>query len=608
MASRDPDASPICLRTMPPQRMLLAVQTPRSFLSRLAALLFAGAPLVVLLLIISGLYAADQGLSRTDEARTESDVAEVANLAKGFLSLHAEKLRGFHVMYAPPHQTPDSMHFRFLVESLRANGTGFRRLWATNAEGIVVLDSLIRGTLGPSLRGVDIDTLTILRIDSAVARARRTHALQLSLAGHGFSSDRGLVMVSPVIVDRTVVGFVLGSVLTDSILPGFDTRFADNRSALLITSGADTITAVSRPRQAFSFDSSTVRIDAPGDTQWTIRVTHPSASWPMRVSLWAIGITALTALVIGLIRERRQSRRITERSHELEHLSTELLHANRAKSEFLANVSHELRTPLNAIVGFVDLLRDGVYGELAPRQIGPVERIAASATHLRHLVDQVLDLAKITAGRLEVHTDVVDLRSFVLDIAGEMEALVTERSVSLSLGVGATLPRVRTDPTHLRQILVNLIGNAIKYTNVGTIAVRARLIGADLAVGADDRTNRSTPDSVWLRPLPSPAQGLWVALQVIDTGIGIADADFERIFNEFEQVGAGPRGESMQRGTGLGLSISRRLARLLGGDIVVESELGRGSTFTLWLPVDPADLKLAEERRSPTRSRPAIEA
>jgi two-component system sensor histidine kinase EvgS len=351
-----------------------------------------------------------------------------------------------------------------------------------------------------------------------------------------------------------------------------------------------------------------VLIAVPGNALWAIQVKHPSASWLMRVALWAIGITALTALIIGLIRERRQSLRITERSHELEHLSTELLQANRAKSEFLANVSHELRTPLNAIVGFVDLLRDGVYGELAPRQIGPVERIAASATHLRHLVDQVLDLAKITAGRLEVHTDVVDLRSFVLDIAGEMEALVTERGVALSLGVGATLPRIRTDPTHLRQILVNLIGNAIKYTNAGTIAVRARLVGADLVSGADDRTNRSTPEGVWLHPLASPAQGLWIALQVIDTGIGIAEADFERIFDEFEQVGAGPRGESMQRGTGLGLSISRRLARLLGGDIAVESELGRGSTFTLWLPVDPADLKLAEERRSPPRSRPAVEA
>jgi signal transduction histidine kinase len=588
--------------------MLPAVPTSKTFLSRLATLLFAGAPVVVLLLIISGLYAADQGLSRADRTRTESDAAEVANLAKGFLDLHVEKLHGFHVLFAPPHRTPDPMHFGFLVEPLQESGTAFSRLWAADAQGVVVLDSLVRGNPGRSLRGIDIDTLRTLGIDSAVARARRTHQFQLSSTGSELSGDRGFVMVSPVVVDQTVRGYVLGTVLTDSILPKLDTRFAGSRSSLLITSGHDTITTISSQTSAFAFDSSTAIVEAPGAASWEVRITHASATWLMRVVLWAVGLTALAALSIGLIRERRQSRRIAERSQELEHLSTELLHANRAKSEFLANVSHELRTPLNAIVGFVDLLRDGVYGELAPRQIGPVDRIAASATHLRHLVDQVLDLAKITAGRLEVHTDVVDLRSFVLDIAGEMEALVTERGVALSLGVGATLPRVRTDPTHLRQILVNLIGNAIKYTNTGTISVRARLVGADLTAVFDDRTNRTTPDGVWLQPLPSPAQGLWIALQVIDTGIGIAEVDFERIFDEFEQVGAGPRGESMQRGTGLGLSISRRLSRLLGGDIVVESELGNGSTFTLWLPIDPADLKLAEERRSPPRPRPAIEA
>jgi signal transduction histidine kinase len=596
------------LRAVPPQRMLLAVSASKSLLSRLAAVLFAGAPLVVLLLIVSGLYAADQALSRTDRARMESDAAEVANLARSFLDLHVEKVQTFHNVYAPPHRKPDSLHFAFEVGRLGKHGTAFRRLWVANAQGIVVLDSVIRGSPGPSLRGVDIDTMTILGIDSAVARARATRELQMSSAGRGISGDRGFVMVSPVVVDETMMGFVLGTILADSILPRLHTRSADTRNELLITSGTDTITATSRPGKALAFDSSTAMVDAPGNTHWRVRVTHPSAGWPLRVALWAIGITALTTLIVGLIRERRQSQRIADRSQELEHLSTELLHANRAKSEFLANVSHELRTPLNAIVGFVDLLRDGVYGDLAPRQIGPVERIAASATHLRHLVDQVLDLAKITAGRLEVHTDVVDLRSFVLDIAGEMEALVTERGVALSLGIGATLPRVRTDPTHLRQILVNLIGNAIKYTNEGTISVRARLVGADLTALPEDRTNRTTPDGVWLQPLPSPAQGLWIALQVIDTGIGIAEIDFERIFDEFEQVGAGPRGESMQRGTGLGLSISRRLARLLGGDIVVDSELGKGSTFTLWLPVDPADLKLAEERRSPSRPRPAVEA
>ena len=119
------------------------------------------------------------------------------------------------------------------------------------------------------------------------------------------------------------------------------------------------------------------------------------------------------------------------------------------KNDFLANVSHELRTPLNAIVGFVDLLREGVYGDLSPRQVKPVERIEASANHLRHLVDQILDLAKMAAGRLDVHAETLDVRPFILDVASEVESLVNEKSLSLSLVMGGSLPRIRTDPTHL---------------------------------------------------------------------------------------------------------------------------------------------------------------
>jgi signal transduction histidine kinase len=294
----------------------------------------------------------------------------------------------------------------------------------------------------------------------------------------------------------------------------------------------------------------------------------------------------LVVLGGGVIRERRQALRVAERSAELERLSSELLRANRMKSEFLANVSHELRTPLNAIVGFVDLLRDGVYGDLTGRQAPPVERIAASATHLRHLVDQVLDIAKIAAGRLEVHSETIVLRPFVLNVVSELEPLITERGLNLSIAVGATLPRVRTDPTHLRQILVNLIGNAIKYTPAGGIAIRARMAG----LTATD-VRRPSPEDPTLLSRSPDRRKTWIALQVIDTGIGIAPADQERIFDEFEQVNAGSRTDSMERGTGLGLAISRRLARLLGGEISVESQAGKGSTFTVWLPVSPADIQ-----------------
>jgi signal transduction histidine kinase len=244
------------------------------------------------------------------------------------------------------------------------------------------------------------------------------------------------------------------------------------------------------------------------------------------------------------------------------------------KNDFLANVSHELRTPLNAIVGFVDLLREGVYGELTPRQAKPVERIEASANHLRHLVDQILDLAKMAAGRLDVHTESLDIRPFILDVASEVESLVSEKNLTLSLAMGSALPRIQTDPTHLRQILVNLLGNAVKYTEKGSIVVKTRLLPRASAV------EQGLPDLV-AAASDAPA---WVSVQVIDSGIGIPVAHQERVFEEFEQVDAGPRTDSPSRGTGLGLAISRRLARLLDGELLLESEPGKGSTFTLWLP------------------------
>ena len=295
-------------------------------------------------------------------------------------------------------------------------------------------------------------------------------------------------------------------------------------------------------------------------------------------------LVALGVCVVGgmLIWERAQRRRLRDRSAELEHLSFELARANRAKSEFLANVSHELRTPLAAIVGFVDLLRDGAYGSLDPRMIGPVDRIQASSAHLQTLVDQILDLARLSAGRLDAQAEPISLRAFVIDVASEVEPLLLGKGLALTVQVPATLPRLRTDPTHLRQILVNLLGNAVKFTPTGRITVRASLV-TDGAVGAMTQTMAQ-------RPLLA-AGGDWVALQVVDTGIGIAEKDHERIFGEFEQVEAGSRGDSERRGTGLGLAITRRLARLLGGDITVDSALGAGATFTCWLPVERLSAK-----------------
>jgi signal transduction histidine kinase len=316
----------------------------------------------------------------------------------------------------------------------------------------------------------------------------------------------------------------------------------------------------------------------------------------MQPLVYLVAAVVFVGLGLLLQHERRQARKLVERSRELERLSSELLRASRMKNEFLANVSHELRTPLNAIVGFVDLLREGVYGELAPRQIKPVERIEASANHLRHLVDQILDLAKMAAGRLDVHTEVLDIRPFILDVASEMESLVNEKDLSLSLTMGSALPRIRTDPTHLRQILVNLVGNAIKYTEKGSIVVRTRMISREEGITLGMPGNLLGMDLLG---------GMLLLVQVTDPGVGIAPADQERIFEEFEQVGAGPRTDSVNRGTGLGLAISRRLARLLGGDMSLVSRTGKGSTFSLWLPIHDYDLAVSAQYAPDTGKNPA---
>jgi len=298
-----------------------------------------------------------------------------------------------------------------------------------------------------------------------------------------------------------------------------------------------------------------------------------AADRALRATLWALSALAIAATGAGLVRERRQAVHLAERTDELERLYQEVAKANRMKSEFLANVSHELRTPLNAIVGFAELLTDGTYGVLTPRQALPVERIASSADQLRVLVDRLLDIGRIAAGRVEVNPEDVSLKAFVLDVAAEMEPLVNERGLSLSISVGPAPARVRTDPTHLRQILINLVGNAVKYTATGGIQIRAR--PADPAAGPAPATNPAD-------------RSTWLQLQVSDTGIGIAEEDRERVFDEFEQVNAGARSDSARRGAGLGLAISRRLARLIGGDLTVVSESGRGSTFTVWLPLAAA--------------------
>ena len=544
----------------------------------------------VLAIVVAGLLAADRSLAGRSRSEAELDATESAILVEHFLARQTHALNTFRGLYLDPDDSPDQERFESLVAALEPQLSGLRRVFLADSAGVVELEHLF-GPEAPLIPdSVDLDTLHLLTAGDLMQRARATAMTQTSQPGVLFSGDSGFLLLDPIVIGGRLRGFVGGTITSRSVLEHASHRQSENRTGITILSDG-IVVSQARAEDAGAADSSQAWAEVPGGGRWLIRVLHAESFEQLRMVLWVIGLTALGFLVYSSLYERQRAARSDERSRELERLSAELLRANRAKSEFLANVSHELRTPLNAIVGFVDLLRDGVYGELAPRQVAPVDRIAASASHLRQLVDQVLDLAKMTAGRLEVHPELIVLRSFVLDVASDVESLMSERGLSLSISVGGTLPRVRTDPTHLRQILVNLMGNAVKYTTNGGIAVRARLVGAGVET-TTGRHGRITPVSAPTVPMKAPDMNrTWIALQVADTGIGIAPQDHQRIFEEFEQVNAGSRGDSINRGTGLGLAISRRLARLLGGDITVESELGKGSTFTLWIPVHAADLQ-----------------
>jgi signal transduction histidine kinase len=557
----------------------------------------------VFLVLLGGLLLLDRALLRANRNQAQLDAQSAALLTESFMAAQNDLLDRAASLAAHGLRGNDSIAFRVAAEHLVFSMPVVRHLWAADSTGKLLLS--ITRSAGPPLS----DAL-LAELHGRRAAERTTIAVTRARNGHRFI---WLMRSTPISPEGGVAGGTTGLLIDGEMLTAQLNRLHPNtRLTLAVLAGADTVALLGEPThraEALSeHESTTARL--PNGGAWGVVATHAITSRSLRWGLWTFGVLGILFLALGLLREQRRALQVADRSLELERLYSDVKRANQAKSEFLANVSHELRTPLNAIVGFVELLRDGFYGDLSPRQVPPVDRIAASATHLRHLVDQVLDIAKIAAGRLEVHPETIVLRPFVLNVASELESLVAEKGLAFSISVGASLPRVRTDPTHLRQILINLIGNAVKYTHTGTLSIRARLLGAPRTTNVRTtpaRSSASGSDEAAMAALlaRAPRSGTWVALQVVDSGVGIAASDLERIFDEFEQVNAGPRGDSMQRGTGLGLAISRRLARLLGGEIGVESELGRGSTFTVWLPVNPADL-IRERPDQPAPTPPVI--
>jgi signal transduction histidine kinase len=249
-------------------------------------------------------------------------------------------------------------------------------------------------------------------------------------------------------------------------------------------------------------------------------------------------------------------------ANPLEARHQELLALKEASAEqvrFLANMSHEMRTPLNAILGFTSMLLEGLGGPLAPGQQRHLDRVRNNAQHLLQLINDGLDIHRIDAGRMPLHTGPFSLTELASEVLSELEPVIARSKLAVTPKLPPGLPLLDSDRQKVKQILINLTSNALKFTHEGSVELGVRL----------ERRRK------------------WLALSVKDTGIGIAPEHHARIFEDFRQVDETPT--RSYGGTGLGLSISRRLAVMLGGELTLESAPGKGSTFTLYLPLPPRD-------------------
>ena len=266
--------------------------------------------------------------------------------------------------------------------------------------------------------------------------------------------------------------------------------------------------------------------------------------------------------------------KVLERTRELERINRELRRANEIKGRFIANMSHELRTPLHSIVGFSEVLLDRAFGDINEKQQRHITNILTSGRHLLHLVNNILDLAKIEAGRIELSPEVFSLKAVIDEVLMVVKHLADKKLIELTTDVSPEVSNFTADKVKFKQVLYNLLSNAIKFTpESGKVGIRTeKLINRDL--------------------FPWAIKGQeFLKLSVRDTGIGIRTEDKERVFDEFEQLDPSRSTE----GTGLGLSLTKRLIEIHGGHVDLESAYGKGSVFNVYLPVVAPEIVVEEK-------------
>ncbi len=260
---------------------------------------------------------------------------------------------------------------------------------------------------------------------------------------------------------------------------------------------------------------------------------------------------------------QRLTSELDRRGRELAQANVRILEANRAKSQFLANMSHELRTPLNSIIGFSEILGDKLEGRIEPRFVRFLHNILSSGRHLLGLINDILDLSKIEAGKMDLAFEPVSIHDIVHGVSSVMHGIASRRRIQMEIEIEPGLPVIVADPPRIKQVLYNLLSNAVKFSRDGDVVrLRVRAVAPEesgLAVRA-------------------------IFIEVIDRGIGIRSDDQQLIFEEFRQVDGGSTRN--MGGTGLGLALVKRFAEMHGGRVEVESEPGQGSLFRVVLPVD----------------------